>query len=750
MLDATQPTGTTADVIAVLRLTPLNAATRTMTINSVRTLREVLSGGADIPADTFFAAAETATPELRAQIGDRHSQILSDVKRARRAWDDPFRQDLVLRLRGRLPTLQDAIDAVDAGGSSEQAKRTVQSLRKLSESQATSPAGIIATAIVVEPLLRRLTPEDLDVHTPKSLSNKLAQIRAAVRLVDPNAISGKAADIKALSKVWRDMLEKLEANIPASCSAVIAIVRRLAVRANRDGLTPEKVPAEFLKNFAEHEMATKSDSHKDKLRRAGHVWNAVIAEADLPAAQFENTGPQNRLPDVSWEEVPERIRARVEVLMNRMVAPQGDEDWSSFIEDGDEDDLGLVDLVDDAGTTGAAIPRELGTQRNLRAAVKRVWHAAETSPKVIQKPERLEDLFRQECLVATVAAIREKRRAKVEARGESWEAHKKGRYECSLVQALYSVGKSCDLAEDLLEPVRLLTLKLDPSVVGTKLKSDGSLAYIYEDRKIGKHHEDMLRQFNEDAALKRWFQAPGVLWREAEKWTKQGRNRPTIAQASLARSAVVAQLAQRVTPMRRTNLVRLRAFGDEAHFNLPIGAGEGTLILPGAELKNLRSIHVTIDPETVRMLKRFIEVYRPLFVERSKADPENPHLFPGAESERKERGENGGYPEGFGYMIKDKLCQRFRKHIRRHSMLHMDLQVMRHIAGKVILDMDPSAMGLVQEVLGHKRIETTQSYYAQVSKIVAQKNYLQLLDQYSRRVMSHVDFRIDLEQQLEG
>ena len=72
---------------------------------------------------------------------------------------------------------------------------------------------------------------------------------------------------------------------------------------------------------------------------------------------------------------------------------------------------------------------------------------------------------------------------------------------------------------------------------------------------------------------------------------------------------------------------------------------------------------------------------------------------------------------------------------------------MRHIAGKVILDMDPSAMGLVQEVLGHKRIETTMSYYAEVSKIIAQKNYLQLLDQYTRRVMSHVDFRIEIEQE---
>lgn len=750
MLDTTQTTGTTADVISVLRLTPLNATTRMITIKSVRRLREVLSGGPDIPADALFAAAETATPELRAQMGDRHSQILSDVKRAKRAWNDTLRRDLVLRLRGRLPSLQDAIDAVAAGGSTEQVKRRVQSLRKLAESQATSPAGIIATAIVVEPLLRRLTPEDLDVHTAKSLSNKLAQIRAAVRLVDPNAISGRAADIKALPQAWRALLDTLTGKLSASYTAECAIFRRLAVRSDRDGLLPGDITAEFLKTFTAHELATKSDSHREKLRRAGRVWNDVIQSQGLTAAHFESTGPQNRLPDVAWAAVPETIRARVEALMDRMVAPQGDEDWSSFVEDADEDDLGLGDLVDDAGYAGAAIPRELGTQRNLRDAVKRVWYAAETSPKVTRKPERLEDLFCQDCLVATVAAIREKRRVRVEAQGESWEAHKKGRYECSLVQALYSVGKSCDLPEDILEPVRKMTLNLDPSVIGTKLKSDGTLAYVYEDRKIGRHHEDMLRQFNEDAALKRWFQAPGVLWRQAEKWVKQGRNRPTIAQASLARSAVIAQVAQRVTPMRRTNLVRLRTFGDEAHFNLPIGAREGTLILPGAELKNLRSIHVTIDQETVRMLKRFIEVYRPLFVERSKADPENLHLFPGAGSERKERGENGGYPQGFGYMTKDKLCQRFRQHIRKHALLRMDLQVMRHIAGKVILDMDPSAMGLVQEVLGHKRIETTQSYYAQVSKIVAQKNYLQLLDQYSRRVMSHVDFRIDLEQQLEG
>lgn len=743
MLDNTQTTGTTADVISVLRLTPMNAATRTITIKSVRHLREALSTGPDIPVEAFFNATDTATPELRSKLGARHSQVLSDVKRARRAWSDKFRRDLVLRLRGRLPTLADAIEAVEANGATEQDKRVVQALRKLAGHQGTSPENFIATAIVVEPILRRLVPEDLDVQTAKSLSNKLAMIRAAVRQVDPNAISGKAADLKTLPAIWRDLVEALVAQVPASCSAEIAIFRRLAVRADRDGLRPSDITPEFLECFTAHELATKSDSHKDKLRRAGRIWNEVIAAEGLPAARFENSGPQNRLLDVAWSSVPEAIRARVDALTDRMVAPQGDEAWSCFI-DNEDDGLGLGDLADAPSGSGLPIPRELGTQRNLRDAVKRVWHAAETSPQVAQKPRQLEDLFRQDCLVATVAAVREKRRARVEARGQSWDAHIKGRYECSLIQALCSVGKSCELPEELLDVGRKLTLKLDPSVISTKPQADGTLVCIYEDRKIGRHHEDLLRQFNEDSALKRWFQAPNVLWHEAEKWARQRKNRPTLAQASLARSALLVQLAQRVTPMRRTNLARLRGFGDEGHLSLPIGTGEGTLILPGAELKNLRSIHVSIDPATVKMLKRFIEVYRPLFVDRSGADPENPHLFPGAGSERKEKGEGGEYPEGFGYMTKEKLSQRFREHMWKHCQLRMDLQVMRHIAGKVILDMDPSAMGLVQEVLGHKRIETTQSYYAEVSKIVAQKNYLQLLDQYSRRVMTKVKFDIDI------
>ncbi|MBY6164162.1 hypothetical protein KUV73_25045 [Mameliella alba] len=749
MFDDREFHGTTTDLIAVLRLTPMNAATRVATIGSVRRFRETLMRVGDPAVEELFHVCSTITPEQRDALGPRQIQILSDLRRAERAWADSARRSLALRLRGRLPTLSDAIDAVESVCKPDAAKRAAQTIHRLAISQASAPDQIVATSVVIEPILRRLRPEDLQVQSAKSLVNKLSQIRAAVKLVDPNAIGGREADVKALPHGWRMLLAKLSERTPPHAKSETAIFRRLALRADKNNLCPEDIDAAFLAEFSAHEIASKSDSHLEKLRRAGRIWNDLIAEEELRAAPFERIGRQDRLPDVNWSAVPDAIRGRVDALTDQMVAPQGDLDWSSFIEDEDEDDdLGLDELRGNTATQ-PRLAREPATQRNLRDAVKRVWHAAENAPAVRDKPRTLEDLFRQDCLLAAVAAIRGKRRARVESRGQSWEPHKKGRYECSVVQALYSVGKSCGLPEEILEPVRALTIKLDPSVIGSKLKPDGSVAYVYEERKIGRHHDAMLRQFNDDSALSRWFQAPTLLWREAERWVKRGKSRPTLAQAALARSALIAQLSQRVTPMRRTNIARLRAFGEQSHLSLPIGRGEGRLILPAAEMKNLRSVHVTIDPETVRMLKRFIEIYHPVFAENAEVHVENEHLFPGACTERKERGENGGYAVGFGYMTKEKLSGRFGQHLWKYCQLRMDMQVVRHIAGKVILDMDPSAMGLVQEVLGHKKIETTRAYYAEVSKIVAQKNYLKLLDQYSRRVMSHVDFRIDLEQQME-
>lgn len=101
-----------------------------------------------------------------------------------------------------------------------------------------------------------------------------------------------------------------------------------------------------------------------------------------------------------------------------------------------------------------------------------------------------------------------------------------------------------------------------------------------------------------------------------------------------------------------------------------------------------------------------------------------------------------------GYTGKDKLNTCFSAHMRRHAMLRLDLHVMRHLAAKVILDQDPSAMSLVKEILAHKSIETTRAYYAEVCRLVAQARYLELLDQATRKALTRVSFTIGLTDQL--
>lgn len=746
--DNSSKPATTSDLIAVLRLTPMPAATRTATIKSVRKFRETLMSENDPKVDDLFAVLAAISGPQRELLGIRHTQIVSDMRRAARAWSEPTQRSLAIGLRGRLPTLSDALDAVRCLQNEDKAKRTEHALRQLAASQSTALDDIVATSAALEPILRRLRPEDLGVSSIKSLTNKLSLIRASIKLVDVNALNGREADVKSLPDEWRILLSALGKHTPEHAKAEMAIFRRLALRADRAGLCPSGLRPEFIKKFVSEDLATKSDAHREKMRRASRIWDQVADELAIDLVGFQLPQRSDRLPDVKWSAVPNVIRARVDAMFETMVSAHADVPWASFLEN-DDDGLGLSELSSDSSDERPKLTREPGTRRNLQDAVKRVWHAAAQDPSVSRKPQVLEDLFQNDCLVATVAAIRAARRQKIEGQGQDWEAHKKGRYECSIVQALLSVGTLCGCPDDILGEARRLIWKLDPSIVGSKIQADGSIKRIYEDRRIGKHHETMLRQFQHDSALLRWFQAPQTLWQEAERCPKQKKKEPTLAQAALARSALIAQLAQRVSPMRRTNFARLRVFGDHPHISLPVDAGEGRLILPAVEMKNARAVHVTIDPETVRMIKRFIEVYRPIFAKTKSVDEANEHLFPGAGSARKEKGENVGYPAGLGYVSKDKMSARFGQHVKKHCQLDMDMHVMRHIAAKVILDMDPGAMGLVQELLAHKRIETTRSYYAQVCKIVAQRNYLKLLDKYTRRVMSNVSFRIVDEQEAE-
>ena len=316
-----------------------------------------------------------------------------------------------------------------------------------------------------------------------------------------------------------------------------------------------------------------------------------------------------------------------------------------------------------------------------------------------------------------------------------------------MLQTFISIGRALGIDETKLSTIVAFTHKIDPAILGTKKMPDGAVKFVFAERKIGPRHAEMLSKFSNTTVMRRWFLAPEQLWTQAIKGKSRLRG-PSETEAALARTALVLRIIQRVCPLRRENLARLRCSGAEPNIHLPIGNGDGRLFLSARETKNLRSIEVRIDPETVRIIREFIKTFRPVALRRDGIARDNDHLFPGVEVARPEIGATSMFREGYGYHTLQKFSSTFAKQLRRKCFLDVDMQVGRHIAAKVILDMDPSAMALVQEILGHKRLETTRSYYAEVNKMIAQTRYLQLLDKATRRALGQIDFTIFFEEQI--
>ena len=63
----------------------------------------------------------------------------------------------------------------------------------------------------------------------------------------------------------------------------------------------------------------------------------------------------------------------------------------------------------------------------------------------------------------------------------------------------------------------------------------------------------------------------------------------------------------------------------------------------------------------------------------------------------------------------------------RHLGVDVTPHLMRSLAGKIILDAQPGAVAVVQQLLGHKRIDTTLRFYARLDPQKARSNYQAML-----------------------
>jgi len=161
------------------------------------------------------------------------------------------------------------------------------------------------------------------------------------------------------------------------------------------------------------------------------------------------------------------------------------------------------------------------------------------------------------------------------------------------------------------------------------------------------------------------------------------------AAALLAMYAVALEILT-VCPLRRDNLAGLRL---DRHLRR---ARPGGLIsdihLAAAEVKNAEAVHWPLAPGSARLVEEYLRKHRPHLAEAG-----NPFLFPG-------RGQRGRGAQD--------LAIGLTKLVEREIGVEFNLHLMRHFAVLLYLRAHPGQYEVVRRILGHRKVETTKTFYA--------------------------------------
>jgi integrase len=232
-----------------------------------------------------------------------------------------------------------------------------------------------------------------------------------------------------------------------------------------------------------------------------------------------------------------------------------------------------------------------------------------------------------------------------------------------------------------LERLRLMTRKLTPPKRGMTARNAARL-----------------RPFDDESVRDRLLDLPAQLCNEVERGVRR-LGAPNVALARLWQTAVLIEIELAV-PLRLANLAGLRI---GTHLLRLLGGGL-LLVLSEEEVKNGLPFEVPLPASTAAMISRYIERYRPLLGAAG-----SDWLFPGRTPGRRKSHDG----------VRDQIT----KILAERCGVAMHPHLFRHLAGKLILDQDPKAHGLVQRVLGHKHISTTMGFYTGLETARAVQHY---------------------------
>jgi site-specific recombinase XerC len=346
--------------------------------------------------------------------------------------------------------------------------------------------------------------------------------------------------------------------------------------------------------------------------------------------------------------------------------------------------LTKVDFFDDTGPTKPWAPSSLST---LRSQIHRLASAMVLSGRPIEEIDHLTRLLDKDWFKEAIVWTLENRfgwtdgdlippgvieQAKaIRGRGRHW-----------LLQA----GQDMEFVQRHMDSLKYFTDKLGTRRWGMTQKN-----------------RDCLRQFDDPKTELALLALPETLMAEAKSMKKVNAKAARLVQTAIAFGILLAGAP------RLSNLLNINTRRHLKYSNANPVKPVSTVMLED-EVKNEMILEIPFGEPLRSWISLYQTVYLPVL-----ASPNCPFFFPGQDPS------------------KPKTTAAFRSQIKRALLKYAGIQMtphqFRHFLAAMVLKNEPGNFGLAQQILGHKDINTTIRFYAELNYPPAVAAYQRMLEE---------------------
>jgi integrase len=252
----------------------------------------------------------------------------------------------------------------------------------------------------------------------------------------------------------------------------------------------------------------------------------------------------------------------------------------------------------------------------------------------------------------------------------------------NLARLLFLIAKHhCQAPQSVLDLIRNAEAKFRPKKAGMTARNRAKLRTILEDR-----------------ALPRLLRLPQLFMAGLDP------SRPTLSDAIGLQSALAIAI-ELVAPMRAKNLA---ALDSQKHFDM-VSDTQCHIVIDAGEVKNTQDLNYVLGSSFIKIFKLYLEVYHPLLRGRGKSSS----LFISRYGSTKSPAALGAQVQVF---------------IKEQTGIRLNIHLFRHLTGYIYLRHYPGQYEPVRQLLGHKDVRTTISFYVGLEEDASFKRYGEILD----------------------